>query len=94
MEGRGQDEVNNADVNNTVGTFHYRDNNRLLNVNLSSLRPDVQYSFQCLGQVQRCNSTNLDNQDACGVQITATSDSPFIAFNFVGESKFMHMISL
>ena len=74
----GIDEVSNAN-----GTFG--DNNRLLSVNLSSLRPNVQYSFQCLGRLKRCNSTFDDNVNVCGEETTEATNSPFITYDFVGE---------
>ena len=85
LKGRGQAEVTDASANGTYGTFHYRDNNRLLNVNLSSLRPNVQYSFQCLGRVKRCNSNFSENANVCGKDDTEPTNSPFFPVNIVGE---------
>ena len=85
LEGAQSGTVEVTNVNGTIGTFHYRDNNRLLSVNLSSLRPNVQYSFQCLGRLKRCNSSFSQNQIVCREQTTEPTNSPFFEFDFVGE---------
>ena len=79
----GQVEVTNA--NGTAGTFHYRDNNRLLSVNLSSLEPNVSYSFQCLIRLKRCNSTFGGNENVCREDDAEPTNSPFFPVNIVGE---------
>ena len=71
----GQVEVTHASANGTAGTFHYRDNNRLLSVNLSSLLPNVSYSFQCLGRLKRCNSNFSENTGICVVETTEATRS-------------------
>ena len=86
LEGALRGTVEVTGVNGTdVGTFHYRDNNTLLNFNPSSLRPDVQYSFQCLVRLIRCNSTFGDNENVCGEDDTEPTNSPFFPVNIVGE---------
>ena len=72
-----------ANINGTVGTFFLTDNNRSLQVQLPTLPPTVEYSLQCSGRIQRCNSTSSVNNRSCVPK--DIEDSPFIDLVFIGK---------
>ena len=72
--------INRPDVNGSVGIFHFKDSlNRQLQVHIPSPVQGANYSFQCDGQIRRCNQTG---NAAC---TTRSAESPFITMEFVGE---------